>query len=339
MYRLPFILAFAFAAYAQPAVAQNDEEDLSAWPLPDVHFIELHYAQCDQVATILNKFFSDDVSGCDHRTGLLMYYGPTGHLDKAKDFVAQLDVPEATPEQEEDFKLIPLRHRDTEAIYRHVSTLVPNHSVRRDGRMIQSSRIAADASRSAILVRGDVDSVRTVQEIIEGLDTPESTVQLEFAFLAAKATGDIGHLPPVPDDLADVAAELARFGKISLLCRAMTTAVEGERFKIEGGIGVEFNAAMNIKGRLLHAAEKGTVKLGFDAEVVMRPPPLDHDPHAHPPASNEPEKPKKAAHKIVFRLETVVTTQRGDYLVVGSSPAGRDPGESLILVLHVPPDR
>ncbi|MBK8270747.1 MAG: hypothetical protein IPK83_21550 [Planctomycetes bacterium] len=117
----------------------------------------------------------------------------------------------------------------------------------------------------------------------------------------------------MPEDLQRVAEEAARFGHIEFQGRLTATATQEQSFKISGGI--QNRADVGIQGRIVSIPADGPIKLDFESQLRFQ---------------QFVDKPGPS-----FMLSTTVIAKRGEFVVIGSAPAGFDPGDALILVLHV----
>lgn len=275
--------------------------------------VRLDHANCVEVADILGHVMTQGLSYPDPRSNSIVFVGPESAVKAARLLINELDQP-AEEDQAQDVVMVRVSHRSAEELAGHISRILSSRQL----------KMAADEARSTVLLRGSARAVAAARAAVEQLDVPAATVNLEFAFFHADLNATDASPSNIPDDLAMVAQELRRFGGLKLLGRLSTIAVENEDFAVQGGISG--NLSTQVRGTLL-APAGAAVKLNLRAELVLE----------KAPSGTEADEGKRSPRRPIFELKTVVTTERGAYVVLGSAPAGWNPGESAILVLHVRP--
>jgi len=279
-----------------------------------IHTFRLKNASCNNVADTIKSLVTKRVRA-EQRTNSIIYVGPEYDLETVEKIIEELDSVATETPSEREVVVVPVKHRSVEDVASKIREAFPNVA---RGPYLQ---VSIDKARSALLLRGSKTIVGMAEATIRKLDVPAAVRNLEFAFLKAES-GDTQTDSEVPDDLKDVANELKRFGRIGLLGRLETAAVEGITFSISGE---KSGMSYWIKGKLLHASEEGAVKVEVEARLSQY-------------LGRNRAKTGRRAYNTVFALETSVLTRSGNYVVLGSAP-GLDtgkPGESVILVLHVP---
>lgn len=284
-----------------------------------VRVFRLKNASCNDVVRTINSLVTKKTRA-EERTNSVIYVGLEYDLPVIEKIIQELDSIPTTAQLEPEREVIVVfvKHQPVNEVASQAGKSFPYM-----GRGEDNVSMSVDHRRSAILLRGSKKSVKKAEAVIRQLDTPVAMANLEFAFLKA-TSGDTQPDSDIPDDLKDVANELKRFGRIELLGRLVTMAVEGKPFNISGEKGGVF---YRIMGKLLRASEDGAVKVEVEAKLFRY-------------GERDPTTNKRLPH-TVFDLETLVLTQRGDYVVLGSAPSVpgggiSKPGESAILVLHVP---
>lgn len=277
----------------------------------------ISFASSKNVAGILEMMLGARYAHPETATNSIIYSGPTKHLSMVEKVLEALDVAPEPARKQSKLVIVPVKHRGVDDLARRLKSAMLGSSI----------NIAPDRARSTIVLNGAGATVEKALSMIEKLDLPAASVNLEFAFFKATL-----NLPPgsglIPKDLQEVAGELQRFGRIELLGRLSTMSVEGEEFKVSGNVADSIFA--EVQGRLIRASADGSVNVHLNAEMGQ------HKFVAFEPKADE----KKASRQRIsseFNLETAVSTQRGDYVVLGSAPSGWEPGEAAILVLHVRP--
>jgi len=279
-----------------------------------IRTFRLKNASCDDVVNTIQSLVTKKVRA-ELRTNSVIYVGRDYDLETVEKVIKELDSVSTELEGETEVTVVPVKYRSVRIVAAEIRDAFPASLSPEDG-----FQVSVDQDRSSLLLRGSKKLVRMAGVAIRQLDTPATVRNLEFAFLKAES----GDTPPdsaIPDDLKDVANELKRFGRIALLGRLSTVAVEGKPFSISGEKGMSYW----IKGELLHASEDGAVKVKVEAQLSQY-------------LGRNRGKTGRRAYNTVFKLDTSVLTRSGDYVVLGSAP-GPDtgkPGESVILVLHVP---
>ncbi len=276
--------------------------------------LKLKYADCYDVATMIQKLVPQGGAYAESRSNSVIYTGPDDTAETIRELVEELDQPvEATRASE----VVPvqIRHRRARDLARQIAATLAPEGLR-----------VADDGRSTVLLHGPRPLIDSALAIVHVIDRPAATVNLEFAFLQADLNDEEPVAgTPMPADLAAVADELQRFGSLRLLGRLSTVAIENEEFLIQGGITGELST--KVTGALLNASTGDSVKLEIRADLVLERSAL----------ASAGKEGKRRASPPEFELRTIVTTQRGDYVVLGSAPTGWASGESAILVLHVRP--
>jgi hypothetical protein len=284
--------------------------------------LQLRNADCAEVAELIEQAFDECWVTPMHRTNAIVYVGSEEVLPQVREFLAQVDV-SAGEGEEQELTMIPVQQRRVDEIADAVSSLLAG---RYTGDSVQ---IAKDRGRSALVLRGTKAATEKVREFVQQLDRPPSSVSLEFAFFQADAARPAGPVK-VPTDLAPVAEELKKFGSVELAGRLTTVGVENDKFSIEGAI-TDKMPWLRVRGEVVSANAEGTVRLKVMAGLSLeRQSPADAG-----AAEVKGQPTNRPARGPEFELETSVQTKRGDYVLLGSAPAGGAPGESVILVLHV----
>lgn len=284
--------------------------------------ITLKHADCFEVASVLKSVFPQYPRYPIGQTNTVVLSAPLEAHREVLKLVDQVDSP-ATKDAGADVAKIRLLHRPAVEVAKELSQVYSGRDL----------RIGVDEGRGWVLLRGPEAQIESVREVLKELDTPAGTANIEFAFLRA-STGGEREATPIPPDLADVAKELSHLGTLSLMGRLSTVAVEGEEFIVQGAISA--SRTYEIEGRLLNAPERSSVRLMLHARMSLA---NEKNTDASDAAEGDDAAgtagPRRSERPVRFEIGTTVTTQRGDYVVLGSAPTGWAPGESAILVLHV----
>jgi hypothetical protein len=290
--------------------------------------LQLRTADCMEVAEMLDRIFFDGIVVPVQHTNSIVYAGPEDTLPQVRELIAGVDVP-AGDAATTELTMIPVRHR-------HVDEIADDLAKIMGGRGARELRIAADKGRSTLLIRGAKVHAETAKTVVDELDKPAGSVAIEFAFFHS----DLNRKEPfsaIPPDLAQVAEDLKRFGAIELMGRLSTIAVENDRFRVGGSI-VDSIPQVQVEGELVSASSDGAVKLRLKARLMLDRQNLPPPPPPSAAKGDDKEKPApQSGPRPAYELDTAVSTKRGDYVVLGSAPAGWKPGESVILVMYARP--
>lgn len=285
----------------------------------DIHLrvFQLSHADAHEATRMIDRLVDGATAHPNARTNSIIVSGSEKMLQHASDIINQIDIEVPASKSGNESVVIPVRHRRADALSQNISMLLS----------AKSFRIGADKGRSAILLSGSQDMIEKTRAIISTLDTPAATTKLDFAFFRASTEYDeTGEPPQIPDDLADVVGEIERFGRIELLGRLFTIAVENENFRISGLVSQE--AYAKVEGLVLGAAHDGSIKMMINGELSLQRPASEPDKKGSPERRGRPPE---------FEVKTTVTTERGHYVVLGAAPNGWEHGQTAILVLHVMP--
>ena len=329
------------AVAAVPALAQQptkaapagDKAAAEPKKSPETHEVDptylmtrvftLKYANCVDLVRVVQRLGRGRVDAdYDQRTNSLIVMTTEDLMPKQEQLIAALDVPiQGASLASPPLRIVRLKHRSANDMVARLEELMG-----KSGRSTES-RFAADPTSGCLILRGTEDFAATVGEIVAQLDTPARNVQLEFAFFQADQYPHDSK-KTIPDDLAEVAKSLERFGTLELLGRLSCTATEGEPAHIQGGLGTGLNA--KISTRIAKIGGEGSVNMSLAAELRVTEIPT-------PP--EDKTRPVMAAYLKSggFNVETNITTRRGDMVVIGTAPAGMAEGQSVILVMQVRP--
>ncbi len=278
------------------------------------HTFRLEHADCFEVAKMLDHIMRGAMAQPIQRGNCVVYAGPEETLEAVRKLVKELDVPVMDSDRG-NVEIVRLMHREANELASQLAQVMRN----------KDFRVAADENTSSLILRGSGYAIQSALDFINRLDQPAAGVSLEFAFFHADL-GEDENQGTIPEDLADVAKELRRFGGLRLIGRLSSVATEHEDFVIEGTISQ--NVMARIAAKVNGVSAEGTMKISLKAEMT-----LDRDREQ----SVGGGKFDKNEEWPSFELATMVTARRGDYVVLGSAPTGWGPGESAILVMHVRP--
>lgn len=287
--------------------------------MPEVRLFPIRHMHVKQAAVLINELTGFPVAHADNRTNSIIYSGPAESVEKVEKLLQQLDVPVEETLSESEITVVPISERSVNELTRQLSAMNIQQGMRTLG-------IVGDESRSRILLNGPSDLIAKAQAVIAELDIPAGSANLEFAFFKARLNADVSS-PMMPADLEPLVKELQRFGRLELLGQLSVVAVEDMKFAVSGSIGNLIHA--EVEGQVQNAQDGGSVKVWLDASMMLE--------DAKPKDEQSNGKNGGRRHRPEFRLRTVVSVPRGDYVVLGSAPNGWEAGESAILVMRAQP--
>ncbi|MBX3395435.1 MAG: hypothetical protein KF841_08705 [Phycisphaerae bacterium] len=272
---------------------------------PELRVIQLENANAAFITRIICRAFQDEIVFADSTRNAVIYIGPPGLAGKVVEMVKQLDSSGNLPLNQDSVVMLPIRNRPPHEIADQLSSALARRQI----------RISPDARASAIVLSGDQSDIDAAKRIATELDVAPPFVHLEFAFFAARAASPDAKKEPqlaTPEDLKNVEKEIARFGRTEYLGRLSTSALQDRKWKVSGGLSGTVEV-MNF-GEVISAPAEGPIKIEFGMRI------------------NQPS--TASQNSPPFELSTSVAVQPNDYLVLGSAPAGANPGDSIILVMR-----
>jgi hypothetical protein len=310
---------------AQPAPqsggsAPEKDREVPSGPL-ETRFFHLKHASSDELADVIHRLGLPGRAVADPRTNSLIVSAPASEIGNIEAVLAGLDVD--TGDRKDSpaaLSVIQLNNRRADEVAGRIASLIAGD------RSLRDARVASDDARGKLIIRGPRTLIEMAQQVASQMDRPSQTTQMEFVFFQADQSQPPADAEGIPQDLAAVAKELERFGRIKLLGRLASVGLENQQFRIEGAIGQDMSAQIN--GIVSKASEDGTILVQIDSELRL--------------SRVRPEKPGPPAaagggffEQSGFKVSTTIGTRRGETVVIGTAPAGWKPGESAILVVQV----
>ena len=253
-------------------------------------------------------------------TGKILFMGTTREIEQVAELLKELDIPDMDTGSEPELTIIPIQHRRAGELMGSILQLA-------SGLPDDVVRFSADDTRSCLIVLSRSNkALAAVKSIIAELDKPAERVALEFVFFQADLNPS-NEKPLIPEDLQDVANELARFGRVKLLGRLFADATEGATFNVEGRVAD--TVSVKVHGQVEDAATGEPVRLKVDASVRIEEVLVSE--------SEGGGKFSKSRNSGTFELETEIVLTPGQCIVVGGSPAGLAEGESVMLAVRATP--
>ena len=97
---------------------------------------------------------------------------------------------------------------------------------------------------------------------------------------------------------------------------------------------------VEVNCRLTSAAENGAVVMQIRAELALEKPEEENEEVADaaeaPRAQRMARAQMRRGRSRDFSIATTVLAPRGEYVILGGAPHGFEPGQSVVLVVHVP---
>lgn len=273
-----------------------------------IKLISLKFADPMETAKSLERVLGVRVVA-EERTNSLIVMADPETLKLVEDLVHDIDIDRPEIIGEDQLVELQIRNRNVRDVVSQLAQLFRSELT-----------LSADEQGRRILMRGNKKAIESAKHVASTLDVPLPTANVEVAFFQVGSSDD-DFSQQTPDDLKSVTQQLQRFGTPRLVGRMTTSAVEGQKFRLNGQIAERTYLA--LEGRLEAAPTDGAVRLDIDANLSMNRQ-VDTD-----AKGRHVESPR-------FTVSTTVITKRGDYVVLGSAPLGWKPGESAVLVLHIP---
>jgi hypothetical protein len=247
-------------------------------------------------------------------TGKLLFMGTPREIEQVAELLKELDIPDMDSGSEPELAIIPIQHRRANDVLSNIRQVF-------SGTSESILRISADDARSSIIVLCRSSKVlAAVTKIIEELDRPAQRMALEFIFFKADLHPS-DETPVIPDDLQEVANELSRFGRVSLLGRLFADAAEGGRFKVEGMNLTDLST--KVEGEIEDASTGEPIRIQLNAEARIQ---------------SRVEKDGGVQHYYgTFGISTTVYLTAGKFVVIGGSPTGLAEGQSVMLAVRATP--
>jgi hypothetical protein len=253
-------------------------------------------------------------------TGKILFMGTPHEIEQVAELIKELDIPDMDTGSEPELTIIPIQHRRAGEVMGsilQVASSLPEDVV----------RFSADDTRSCLIVLSRSNkALAAVKSIIAELDKPAERVALEFVFFHADLNPS-DEKPLIPEDLQEVANELARFGRVKLLGRLFADATEGAGFKVEGRVFDSVSA--EVQGRVEDAANGEPIRLRVEAKAMIEEIVIS--------GTEGGGKFSKSRNTGSFELKTEIVLTRGQCVVVGGSPAGLAEGQSVMLAIRAQP--
>jgi len=247
-------------------------------------------------------------------TGKLLFMGTAREIEQVAELLKELDIPDMDTGSEPELTIIPIRHRRAGEVLSNIRQVF-------SGTPESILRLSADDARSSIIVLCRSSKVlAAVKKIIEELDRPAQRMALEFIFFKADLNPSDEKLV-IPDDLQEVANELSRFGRVSLLGRLFADAAEGGHFTVKG-MNLA-NLTTKVEGEVEDATPGEPIRVQLNAEAQVQ---------------SRVEKDGGTYHlQGTFGISTTVYLTAEKFVVIGGSPTGLAEGQSVMLAVRATP--
>jgi|GEM_PF-1946771 len=291
-----------------------------------VRVYALKYMRAGDIAeTLRNATYLTVIA--EERTNSLIVQANDDRHAMMQNLIGELDKPTNASDL---VTIVPIRNRNPKDVASRIQELYRNPN---------DLMVSADIPGHRMLLRGNQAAIESAERMVGELDKPLPSATVHFAFFQLNETGAKPELiGPIPPDLQDVAEELLRFGSPRLIGRTMTASVENEEFQVAGQVAEQSMVEVNC--RLTSAAENGAVVMQIRAELALEKPEEENEEVADaaeaPRAQRMARAQMRRGRSRDFSIATTVLAPRGEYVILGGAPHGFEPGQSVVLVVHVP---
>lgn len=326
MQKMPYILQAVFLLSATLAASGQDanspprgrggtpdsgsHREMTADEISQIRSFPLKHAECNYVTGIIRSLDPGGAVMAAQHTNSVVVHGTPRAVRLVEAMIQELDV---TGEESErsSLTIIPVQHRSARDVTQQILGVTGQSDL---------FRIGADESRSCLIIKcQSSEQLKEIEEVIRQIDTPARSVRIEFDFLSADLDASAG-AGKLPDDLAALEPELSRFGKLSLLARMSTAAIEGGYYKVRGGSSDRIQA--DVSGQIEQVDDGGEVRMAVSATAGLNRAIVQRET-------------KEGVQTGIFSVETKVTAKPGETIVIGGAPTGLAPGQSVLLVVRV----
>ncbi len=270
-----------------------------------IRVYRLTEADCKSVGGVLAELPIPLSVSVDPSTQSLVVYADHDGHQQVEQLLAQLDAP--IRDRDERTEFLPLSFRDAEEAAILVSQVVSR----------RRSRVAFDAASQSIIVTGTDSTIEAARKIVSRIDKPRRALTLSFFFVqGVVGDGSDDSADELPEDLRGIARSLAKSGFMDLtLLAPMTTAVqEDSEFSTSGYLGDPTRLQFEIEGDVHESAMAESARVTLAAAVKY--------------VGGE-------GSKLVFSVETSLTTNLGDYVVLAAAPAQNGENQAMALIVRV----
>jgi hypothetical protein len=288
-----------------------------------VAVIGLEHANPQVVARIIHELGTDVYTVVPNpEPPQILVQGPEEAVQQTRELVRQIDVP--IPEEEERIEtaFIPVSSYPLEEMFRVLA-----QSLQQSGEF----RLAIDTVNQRVVVTGTPDKIQMTRQFVEQLDRPDRALALNFFFISG-AIGGKQDLDPkrIPKPLMPISETLlaSGLGDLSLMAPMTVRTSDGREFESRGMLRIEVEGALD---ELLTFEVEGSVRTDADSRQVrveMRARMYGH---------TAPEKRRETTAE--FELETTLTAQLGQYVVLAAAPSSTASGDLVALVVQVTESR
>jgi len=315
------VLACAWIVAAGPAPAQRpthaqNSKNQQERPDADISIVDLQFMDLSTAVDVLRDAGVNVRTAFDPRVQSIILYGPAKQLRLAERLLSELEarnerVAEKVP------TIIPVRHRDVESIR---NLLARNYGGR-------GTDIGADEENQSLVVRADEGDLESIRSLVRQFDTPRASLRLQFFFVRGVVGGDDPNdgqpwEPGLPKSLRPVAASLSEAGvsHVTLLAPLIANALEQERFAASG-------AVMESSGSEVRFEVEGEARIGDDGQTAR----LELQGQVRRYGIGA----KIGEVRSIFSVETSLSVEVGDYVVLAAAPGTLEDTDALGLVVRV----
>lgn len=314
---LPLALGVVPASAQARAVAGEDDEQ--------VMVVKLAHAEVEEIVPVLNELFTDYgliLTGVPGSQCIVMH-GSGELVQQAGTIIEELDTSGNRAFPEPLAELIQVHSYPIEDMIRLLQQSV--HGSR-------ALRLAADTINRQIVVNGTKSEVRMVRSLVEQFDQPTPALTADFFFLRGRiGESEAASKVALPAALKPIAATLAAngFANPTLLAPLQVHMDAGTRFSSRSVLVSERTPSrtparteFKVSGTARAEPDGKTVQLTLGANLeCITEVALDSG--------------KTATVSTPFSLDTTLSVQYGEYVLLAAAPHSTDEGDAVALVVRV----
>lgn len=169
---------------------------------PETELVELEYAEAEEMVRMLREIVRDDSAGnqgatstqlqmvADNRINAVLVTGEQRQRERIKDLIRRLDMPQP---QTGNARVIYLEYASAANVAERLTNVVQNMarlSPDNQGAQQAEASIEADEDTNSLIITADIETVNSLEGIIERLDIQRAQVLVEA--IIVEITDDIG---------------------------------------------------------------------------------------------------------------------------------------------------
>ena len=314
---VPLTLSVAPANAQSLTIPGEDDEQ--------VVVVNLANVEVDEIIPVLEGIYSRYGLTLTGLPGMqrIVISGPSGRVQQATEVTMQLDRPEKGESAGLQTDLIQVHSYPVEDMLKlvHQSMLGT-----------RAMRLAADTINQQIVVTGSQRDVQTIRELVTRVDQPTQALTADFYFLqgrigAGKSAGD----EVLPKALKPIAATLESNGF------AAPTLLAPLQVHMDAGMWFESQSVLvseRVPNRTPTRTEfsvSGRARVGTDGKSVQLELKANLDTMTEIALSGG----KAATLATPFSLDSTLTVQLGEYVLLAAAPHSTEHGDAVAVVVRI----